>query len=117
MGSNKIELYDLSPKAREVIEWRAARRKVLRESYLKQVHNPIKQQLILDHGIHRYGVMRLTHQYQMKITGRTMLFNLGGVFAFICLATWTVKTLKGKHENLLRNGHISYADRCYTFPN
>lgn len=43
MSSSKIELFDVSPKQREIILWRDARRKELRLKYLREVHNPIKQ--------------------------------------------------------------------------
>lgn len=44
MSSSKIgESFDVSPKQREIIQWRDARRKELRQKYLKEVHNPMKQ--------------------------------------------------------------------------
>lgn len=35
--------FDVSPKQREIIQWRDARRKELRQKYLKEIHNPMKQ--------------------------------------------------------------------------
>ncbi|XP_076618387.1 NADH dehydrogenase (ubiquinone) B15 subunit isoform X2 [Colletes latitarsis] len=47
MASSKIKLYDLSAKTREVLEWRNAKRKTLREQYLRQILHPTKQQLVV----------------------------------------------------------------------
>lgn len=42
--SNKItgasEIYDVTPREREVIEWKAKRRIELRNEYLREKHNP-----------------------------------------------------------------------------
>lgn len=42
-SSSFKELFDVSPKQREIIQWRDARRKELRQKYLKEIHNPMKQ--------------------------------------------------------------------------
>lgn len=42
MGSDSIpsKTYDVTPKEREIIEWRAQRRLELRNEYLREIHNP-----------------------------------------------------------------------------
>lgn len=47
MSSHKIESWDVSPKTKEIMEWRHQRRLQLREEYLRECLNPTKQKLLV----------------------------------------------------------------------
>ena len=115
MGSNRIESFDVSPKAREIIAWRAARRKQLREEYLRQILHPTKQEVVIDTAVQRFGIMRLTHEYQVKLTGKSFIFGFCGTLGFIGLCMWTVAGIKNRQEHKYRSGLVSYADREFKF--
>ena len=115
MGSNRIESFDVSPKAREIIEWRAARRKQLREEYLRQILHPTKQEVVIDTAVQRFGIMRLTHEYQAKLTGKSFVFGFCGTVGFVILSMWGVGAIKDHQEHKYRSGLVSYADREFKF--
>ena len=115
MGSNRIQSFDVSPKQREVIEWRAARRKQLREEYLRQILHPKKQEIVIDSAMQRFGIMRLTHEYQVKLTGKSFVIGFCGTLGFIALCMWTVAGVKNRQEHEYRSGLVSYADREFKF--
>ncbi|XP_031827243.1 NADH dehydrogenase (ubiquinone) B15 subunit [Nomia melanderi] len=115
MSRNTIDSFDVSKKQMEVIEYRNARRKVLREDYLKQIHNPIKQELLMDHGIHRFGIMRIANEYHSAINGRCLVVGIGGTLAAIGIFYLIAKNYKNKIEHQYRTGQIAYADRHNKF--
>ncbi|XP_076643071.1 NADH dehydrogenase (ubiquinone) B15 subunit [Halictus rubicundus] len=115
MSRNTYQTFDVSPATREAIEQKAARRQELRESYLKQVHNPIKQQLSMDEGVTRYRVVRQFHEQFGKVTLRSYILGYGITTSIIVLYTWFGKRLKDKESYQLATGQISYADRKYKF--
>ncbi|XP_076278951.1 NADH dehydrogenase (ubiquinone) B15 subunit [Lasioglossum baleicum] len=115
MSSNKFETFDVSPESREAIEQRAARRKALRESYLRQVHNPVKQQLIMDEGIYRYSIVRQFHEQFGKVTIRSYILGYGITTGIFVLYTWIGKRIKNREEHLWSTGQVPYADRKYKF--
>ncbi|XP_076663171.1 NADH dehydrogenase (ubiquinone) B15 subunit [Andrena cerasifolii] len=115
MGSNKIESFDVSPKTREIIEWRAARRKELREKYLRQILHPTKQEIVIDTAMQRFGIMRLTHEYQVKLTGKSFLLGFCGTLGFIALCMWVGTGMKDRQEHKYRSGLVRYADREFRF--
>ncbi|XP_016772616.1 uncharacterized protein LOC725315 isoform X2 [Apis mellifera] len=86
-SSSFKELFDVSPKQREIIQWRDARRKELRQKYLKEIHNPMKQTMPVESAVMRLNGLRLQHEY---IT-------------------------RDDNEHLYRTGQISYADREFKF--
>lgn len=47
MPSKRIESFDFSKKAQEILAWRNARRNQLREEYLRQTLHPVKQDLVV----------------------------------------------------------------------
>lgn len=100
---------------REIIEWRSEKRKQLRQEYLKQVHHPTKHQLVNDNGIERFAIMRLTHEYQSRLTGRAVVLGIGWTFGTIFVCTWFVKKGKENEEHKYRTGQVSYADRQFKF--
>lgn len=108
-------MYDVSPKMRKVIEWRYAKRKELRQQYLKEVLNPTRQLMPLDSGIERIATLRIHHQYVVDITFKYHV--MGGLcfIGIIALMTWTTKMLKERQEKLYRTGQVSYADREFKF--
>ncbi|XP_053970906.1 uncharacterized protein LOC128872335 [Hylaeus volcanicus] len=115
MGSNRIESFDVSRKTREVIEWRSLRRKQLRQEYLKQILNPIKQQTVIDDATTRFGLMRLTHEYQAKLTARSFFVGVCGLGTFSAIIMYGFVKLKELEENEYRTGKVSYADREFKF--
>ncbi|XP_003700491.1 NADH dehydrogenase (ubiquinone) B15 subunit [Megachile rotundata] len=114
MGSNKMDFYDVSPKMREVIEWRDARKKVLREQYLKEILHPTKQSIVADEAFDRYNVLRLTQEYHTKMTGKVLLVCGLVTVAFAGFAALFTRQ-KSKQEHRIRTGQISYADREFKF--
>ncbi|XP_076239514.1 NADH dehydrogenase (ubiquinone) B15 subunit [Calliopsis andreniformis] len=115
MSSQRINSYDVSRKMREIIDWRSGRRKQLREEYLKEILHPTKHQMVSDIGVERYTVMRLTHEYQARVTGRSVVVTGGTLFGIIFLSIWLVKVGKEREEHLYRTGQVSYADRKFKF--
>ncbi|XP_006625042.1 uncharacterized protein LOC102675427 [Apis dorsata] len=116
MSSSKIgELFDVSPKQREIIQWRDARRKELRQKYLKEVHNPMKQTMPMETAVMRLNGLRLQHEYITRVRLYPHLTSgfilLGSIFATVLL----VKKIKDDQEHLYRTGQISYADREFKF--
>lgn len=114
MGSNKTDFYDVSKKMQEVIEWRDARKKVLREQYLRESLNPARQEIFADEAFNRYNILRLTQEYHTKINGKVMLVCGVLMVGAAYYIEWAVEQ-KRKQERTLRTGQISYADREYKF--
>ncbi|XP_054001895.1 uncharacterized protein LOC128888795 [Hylaeus anthracinus] len=115
MGSNRIESFDVSRKAREVIEWRSLRRKQLRQEYLKQILNPIKQQTVMDDATTRFAVMRIAHEYQAKLTARSFFVGVCGLTTLFGAIMYGFVKLKESEENEYRTGKVSYANREFKF--
>ncbi|XP_076162581.1 NADH dehydrogenase (ubiquinone) B15 subunit [Ptiloglossa arizonensis] len=111
MPSKRIESFDFSKKAQEILAWRNARRNQLREEYLRQTLHPVKQDLVMDSGIKRFALMRLTHEIRANLTGKSMMISLGTVFGIIFIFTCIAKNIKTKLEHKYRTGQVSYADR------
>nr|XP_033338886.1 uncharacterized protein LOC117227600 isoform X1 [Megalopta genalis]XP_033338887.1 uncharacterized protein LOC117227600 isoform X2 [Megalopta genalis] len=115
MGSKRVELYDISAKDREVLEWQAARRKQLRESYLKQVHNPVNQKLVMDPGIHRYSYVRQYYHLLDRINLRN--FTIGTLLLMFTM--WATRNTIVQEQDETRKklwtGQTKYADVVYKF--
>ncbi|XP_020298266.1 uncharacterized protein LOC109862603 [Pseudomyrmex gracilis] len=108
MSSRKI--YDVTPEQREVLLWKDAKRKQLREMYLKDAGHPTKS-LLFDTGIYRYAAAKATVELNFVPTVVNYITRMGFVFGLIGLLYWNIKTTKAKEEHLYRTGQISYADR------
>ncbi|XP_029042338.2 uncharacterized protein LOC114875799 [Osmia bicornis bicornis] len=114
MSSNKIESYDVSQKMREIIEWKDARKKALRERYLREIHRPTKQKLVIDDAVHRYNILKLTQEYHTQVTGKAFMVWGLVVLGLVGFAGLFVKE-KSRQERLIRTGKVSYADRQFKF--
>ncbi|PBC25857.1 uncharacterized protein LOC133667459 [Apis cerana] len=116
MSSSSFEnSFDVSPKQREIIQWRDARRKELRQKYLKEIHNPMKQTMPVESAVMRLNGLRLQHEYITRVKLYPHLTSgfilLGSMFAGVLL----LNKLKDDNEHLYRTGQISYADREFKF--
>ncbi|XP_076618386.1 NADH dehydrogenase (ubiquinone) B15 subunit isoform X1 [Colletes latitarsis] len=111
MASSKIKLYDLSAKTREVLEWRNAKRKTLREQYLRQILHPTKQQLVSDDAVKRYATMRLTQEFQVMLTGKSFITYFGTLLGVIIGISQYITSVKKTEEKRIRMGLVRYADR------
>lgn len=110
-----MDFYDVSPKMREIIKWRDARKKVLREQYLREIYHPMKQSMVVaDQAFERYNVLRITQEYNIKMTGKVMLAC--GLFTAACIGFSAIfLQQKFKEEHRIRTGQVSYADREFKF--
>ncbi|XP_078050663.1 NADH dehydrogenase (ubiquinone) B15 subunit [Augochlora pura] len=117
MGSNRIESFDVSPKVRETIEWRDAKRKELRESYLKQIHNPVNQKLAMDPGIHRYSYVRSYYHLLQNLNVRFVVISTAALVGTIYGVIHIIKKSKDEEAYKCSTGQIKYADREYKFRN
>ncbi|CAK9796954.1 hypothetical protein ANTPLA_LOCUS1026 [Anthophora plagiata] len=115
MSGSKFETFDLSEKARRIIEWRYARRKALRHEYLKESLKPINHTLIKDGALDRYTSVRLLMEYHAKVTARGVGLYILGFFTTIVTIVAVFKKLKKREEHLYRTGQVSYADRTAKF--
>ncbi|XP_043249100.1 uncharacterized protein LOC122395526 [Colletes gigas] len=111
MASPKINLYDLSKKDRETLEWKFARRKTLREQYLRQILHPTKQQIVSDDAVKRYATMRLTQEFQVMLTGKSFILYFGSLVGLMIGVSQYIINIKDTEEREKRMGLVSYADR------
>nr|XP_012217049.1 PREDICTED: uncharacterized protein LOC105668928 [Linepithema humile] len=112
MSSKKI--YDVSPQEEEIALWRDAKRKQLRELYLKQSEHPTKS-LLFDTGIYRYASAKTSLEVHFIPTALNYLTRMGVVIALITVTALHLKRSRGAKEHLYRTGQVSYADRQFKF--
>ncbi|CAK9815256.1 hypothetical protein ANTQUA_LOCUS8354 [Anthophora quadrimaculata] len=115
MSGSRFETFDVSEKARKIIEWRHARRIALRHEYLKESLKPIKQKLITDGALERYTSVRLLMEFHVKVTARGVGLYALGLITTIVAGTAICVILKDNEEHLYRTGQVSYADRTGKF--
>lgn len=115
MSGPRFETFDVSEKARKIIEWRHARRIALRHEYLKESLKPIQHKLITDNALERYSAVRLLMEFHVKVNAKGV-----GLYAFTLFGTIATliaihKKLKDNEEHMFRTGQVSYADRVGKF--
>ncbi|KOC68851.1 hypothetical protein WH47_10839 [Habropoda laboriosa] len=111
MSGPKIESFDVSQKMRNIIEWRHARRKQLREQYLREILKPTKLKLPVDTAMQRYCNARLMQEFQTKVEGKGHGYFIVGFLTIIIGTMLLAKRSKDKEEHMYRTGQISYVDR------
>ncbi|KAG7214132.1 hypothetical protein KM043_001486 [Ampulex compressa] len=110
-SSKKPEILDISNKQLEVLQWKNARRKQLRELFLKHTGHPTKSALFFDEGMMRYSAMKLTHDLRFQGTVTNFFTSFAGVVTAITLLTIFLNKSDEHKEYKLRTGQVSYADR------
>ncbi|KAL6261291.1 hypothetical protein P5V15_008813 [Pogonomyrmex californicus] len=112
MSSKKI--YNLTPREKEVALWRDAKRKQLREMYLKDSGHPTKS-LLFDTGIYRWSATKASAELYFVPTAIGYITRVGFIAGLIAATAWIIKTRRDAREHLYRTGQINYADRSHRF--
>lgn len=106
--------YDISPKEREVKEWRAARRLELRNEYLREMADPKRTTPIMDTGFIRFYATRIQLEKLYTPTVRNAIPTIM-LFALIWGTAEVLNVRQEKKEHLYRTGQVSYKDRTFKF--
>ncbi|XP_071571209.1 uncharacterized protein Nd-b15 [Temnothorax nylanderi] len=112
MSSKKI--YDLTPEQREIALWKDARRKQLRELYLKQSGHPTKS-LLFDTGIYRYASAKTSIGLHFVPTVVGYITRVGFIAGLIIVTALGLKTRREAREHKYRTGQIPYEVRTHRF--
>ncbi|KYN30637.1 hypothetical protein ALC56_15058 [Trachymyrmex septentrionalis] len=112
MSTKKI--YDLTPEQRKIALWRDAKRKQLRELYLRDSAHPTKS-LLFDTGIYRYAASKASIEQHFVPTLIRFVSRVGMIASFVIITAVTLKNRKDKKEHLYRTGQIDYASRSHRF--
>ncbi|KYN15923.1 PREDICTED: uncharacterized protein LOC108764603 [Trachymyrmex cornetzi] len=112
MSSKKI--YDVTPEQREIALWRAAKRKQLRELYLRDSGHPTKS-LLFDTGIYKFAASKTSIQSHFVPTLVRYVSQVGLIGSLIFMTAITLKRRRDKKEHLYRTGQIDYASRSHRF--
>ncbi|KAM0729071.1 hypothetical protein ACS0PU_004425 [Formica fusca] len=112
--SSKKEYYNVTPEQREISLWRDAKRRELRELYLKHSGHPTKS-LLFDTGLHRFAATKSSIEQFFVPTVANFITRMGFVVSSIVLTAILIKKRKDAREHLYRTGQVSYADRDYKF--
>ncbi|XP_058792750.1 uncharacterized protein LOC131665120 [Phymastichus coffea] len=115
MSKDKIsaQIYDLTPKEKEIIEWRAQKRLQLRNEYLREVHNPNCkfEGTLFDPQIQRQYTAYFSYEKVWKPKIKNFLWFTGLVFGSWASLYFILKRDRDNKENKYRTGLISYRDR------
>ncbi|KYM93893.1 PREDICTED: uncharacterized protein LOC108781804 [Cyphomyrmex costatus] len=112
MSSKKI--YDLTPEQREIALWKDAKRKQLREIYLRDSGHPTKS-LLFDTGIYRFAAAKASVEMHFVPTVTRFFSRFGVIAGLIILTGLMLKTGRAKKEHMYRTGQIDYASRPHRF--
>jgi len=112
MSSKKI--FDITPEQREIALWRDAKRRQLRELYLKDSGHPTKS-LLFDTGIYRYASAKTSIDIHFVPTAIQYITRVGFIVGFFAFTLWHVKNRKDSQEHLYRTGQINYENRMHRF--
>ncbi|NP_001165826.1 NADH dehydrogenase [ubiquinone] 1 beta subcomplex subunit 4 isoform X1 [Nasonia vitripennis] len=119
--SNKItgadEIYDVSAREREVIEWKAKRRLELRNLYLREKHNPNSPHVghIFDPAVQRHYSTLFCKEQFFRPTVKSFLWNVVVLGGSMFLLGWRVKKFRDEKEHRFATGQVSYRDREWKF--
>ncbi|KYQ56721.1 hypothetical protein ALC60_04320 [Trachymyrmex zeteki] len=108
------KVYDLTPEQRELALWRDAKRKQLRELYLRDSGHPTKS-LLFDTGIYRFAAAKTSLDIYFVPSLRRYLSQVGVVASLIVVTALALKKDRDKREHLYRTGQIDYASRSHRF--
>ncbi|XP_012539268.1 uncharacterized protein LOC105838324 isoform X2 [Monomorium pharaonis] len=112
MSSKKI--YDLTPEQREIALWRDAKRRQLRELYLKDSGHPTKS-LLFDTGVYRYAASKTSFEKYFTPTVAQYFARVGVIASLVVLTAVALKKRRDAREHLYRTGQIDYASRPHRF--
>ncbi|GAB1867590.1 NADH dehydrogenase [ubiquinone] 1 beta subcomplex subunit 4 [Camponotus japonicus] len=110
----KKEYYNVTPEQREIALWRDAKRRQLRELYLKDSGHPTKS-LLFDSGLYRFAASKMSIRQYFVPTALGYLTKVGTVAAAIIFTAVLLKKRRDAREHLYRTGQVSYADRPFKF--
>ncbi|XP_011869902.1 PREDICTED: uncharacterized protein LOC105563151 [Vollenhovia emeryi] len=108
------KVYDVTPEQREVALWRDAKRKQLREMYLRDSGHPTKS-LLFDTGIYRYASAKTAVEMYFVPTAIGYITRFGFVLGAIFLTGLGLKHRREKREHMYRTGQIPYEVRTHRF--
>ncbi|KAF3428855.1 hypothetical protein E2986_04030 [Frieseomelitta varia] len=115
MSAQKIQTFDISPKQREILQFKHTRKIQLRQQYLKEILNPAVQTMPIDDAIQRLAFLRSQHEFVVQtrfwphvVVG---IAYLGSMY----LAARILTYFKDKQEHIYRTGQLSYRDREFKF--
>ncbi|CAL1679197.1 unnamed protein product [Lasius platythorax] len=112
--SPKKEYYNVTPEQREILLWRDAKRKQLRELYLKDSGHPTKS-LLFDTGLHRFAATKTSIEQFFVPTVVNYITRVGCIAGAIIFTAVFIKKRRDAREHLYRTGQVSYADREFKF--
>ncbi|XP_050453723.1 uncharacterized protein LOC126852710 [Cataglyphis hispanica] len=108
------EYYNVTPEQREISLWRDAKRRELRELYLKDSGHPTKS-LLFDTGIYRFAAAKSSIEQFFVPTLVNYITRVGFVVGSIVFTAMLIKKRKDAREHLYRTGQVSYRDRDFKF--
>ncbi|XP_029178875.1 uncharacterized protein LOC114946514 [Nylanderia fulva] len=94
--------------------WRDAKRRELRELYLKDSGHPTKS-LLFDTGLHRFAATKTSVEKYFVPTVLNYVTRVGFLASSIILTAYFLKKRRDAKEHLYRTGQVSYADREFKF--
>ncbi|XP_011698113.1 PREDICTED: uncharacterized protein LOC105456040 [Wasmannia auropunctata] len=108
------KFYDVTPEQREIALWRDAKRRQLRELYLKEAGHPTKN-LLFDTGIYRFAAAKTSIGEHFVPTVVGYLTKVGFIASLVVITALTLKRRREEREHLYRTGQIDYASRKHRF--
>lgn len=112
MSTRKI--YNVTPEEKEIALFRDAKRRRLRELYLKQAGHPTKS-LLFDTGMYRYVAAKTSIEKHFVPNAINWMTRFGAIVTSIVIVGLFIKKTKEAEEHLYRTGQVSYADREFKF--
>ncbi|XP_014209320.1 uncharacterized protein LOC106639989 [Copidosoma floridanum] len=110
------DIHDVNAEQAEIMKWRAERRLVLRNQYLKEIHNPNSgpDGHIFDEQIFRQYATIMGKDSLYKPKPNHFLKIAAGILAFYAVFK-LIRNDRDRKEHLYRTGQISYRDREFKF--
>ncbi|XP_011143276.1 uncharacterized protein LOC105185453 [Harpegnathos saltator] len=107
-------VYNVTAEQEKIMHWRDAKRKKLREMYLRDSSHPTKS-LLCDTGIYRFSSANATvMKYFIPSVTKFMVYI--GLSVTLVASTYIgLEKTRGKKEHSIRTGQVSYADRIDKF--
>ncbi|XP_011502443.1 PREDICTED: uncharacterized protein LOC105365877 [Ceratosolen solmsi marchali] len=111
------KIYDLTADQKVITDYKAERRLILRNKYLKEIHNPNSMQKghIFDEQLHQHymTIPKMEKCFKPNIKNLIWCFTMTITCATL-LASY-LKKYRDEKEYRLRSGQVSYRDRDIKF--
>lgn len=109
---SRNQIYNVSEEQQEIMRWRDAKRRQLREIYLRDAGHPTRS-LLCDTGIYRLASANATVAKRFMPTLTNFLTKSLFIGALLTSTYFAIETRRAKREHMYRTGQVSYADREY----